>query len=149
MTKAPNFALNDSKGNLVQLSSFLGKKTVVLFFYPKDNTSGCTAEACSFRDNYVGFKAYQAEILGISSDSEASHQDFGAKHNLPFPLLADTNGAVAKQYGLKAKLFGLIKDRATFVIDRDGIIRLAFSSQLMPHRHIDEALRAVQQLPAE
>lgn len=147
-TKAPLFALKDPKGNLIELKSFLGKKTIVLFFYPKDNTPGCTTEACSFRDNYVGFKAYQAEVLGISSDSEKSHEDFSQKHQLPFPLLSDPEGQVAKSYGLQSRFFGLLKDRISFVIDKEGVIRHAFSSQFQAHRHIDETLRAVQELSA-
>lgn len=144
-TKAPLFSLKDQDGNLVELKSFLGKKTIVLFFYPQDETPGCTAEACSFRDNYIGFQAHNAQVIGISSDSEASHQQFRAKHTLPYPLLSDPNGEVALSYGVK-KRFGFLKDRVSFVIDPEGVIRHAYSSQLQVHKHIDECLRAVQQI---
>lgn len=144
-TKAPLFSLKDQDGNWVELKSFLGKKTIVLFFYPKDETPGCTAQACSFRDNYIGFQAHNAQVLGISSDSEASHQKFKAHHTLPYPLLSDLNGEVALSYGVK-KRFGFLKDRVSFVIDPQGIIRHAYSSQIQVHKHIDECLRAVQQV---
>lgn len=141
--KAPLFSLKDQDGNLVELKSFLGKKTIVLFFYPQDETPGCTAEACSFRDNYIGFTAHNAQVIGISSDSEASHQKFRARHTLPYPLLSDPKGEVALSYGVK-KRFGFLKDRVSFVIDPQGIIRHAYSSQMQVHKHIDECLRAVQ-----
>ena len=144
-SKAPLFRLKDAEGNLVELKSFLGKKTVVLFFYPKDETPGCTAEACSFRDNYIGFQAHNAQVIGISGDSERSHQAFKAKHDLPYPLLSDPTGEVAASYGVK-KRFGFLKDRVSFVIDQSGFIRHAYSSQLQVHKHIDECLRAVQQI---
>lgn len=145
---APVFSLKDQDGHLVKLDSFLGKQIVVLFFYPQDNTPGCTAQACSFRDNYIGFNACGAQILGISSDSERSHQEFQKKHGLPFPILSDPNSQVALSYGVK-KRFGFLKDRVSFVIDQQGIIRHVFSSQLQIHRHIDECLRAVQQINSE
>jgi len=144
-TQAPLFSLNDQDGNLVELKSFLGKKTIVLFFYPQDETPGCTAEACSFRDNYIGFQAHNAQVVGISSDSEASHQKFQAKHALPYPLLSDPNGEVAKSYGVK-KRFGFLKDRVSFVIDPQGVIRHAYAGQLQVHKHIDECLRAAQKI---
>lgn len=142
-TKAPLFSLKDQEGNLVELSSFLGKKTIVLFFYPQDETPGCTAEACSFRDNYIGFTAHQAQVFGISSDSVESHQAFRKKHQLPYPLLSDPTGEVALSYGVKRR-FGFLKDRVSFVIDPQGIIRHVVSSQFQIHRHIDECLRVVQ-----
>ncbi|MBL4819295.1 MAG: peroxiredoxin [Deltaproteobacteria bacterium] len=145
-TKAPLFTLKDQSGELFDFKSLIGQKTIVLFFYPKDNTPGCTAEACSFRDNYAGFKAYDAEVIGISSDSSDSHQAFQNKHQLPYRLLADENSTVAKLYGLKPSMLGLLKPRVSFVIDQDGLIQHAFSAQLGVHKHIDETLRAVQRL---
>ncbi len=144
-TQAPLFSLKDQDGRLVDLKSFLGQKNVVLFFYPQDETPGCTAQACSFRDNYLGFTTHNAQVIGISSDSEQSHSAFKTKHQLPYPLLCDTTGEVAKNYGLKRR-FGFLKDRVSFVIDSQGVIRHAFSSQLQVHKHIDECLRAVQQI---
>lgn len=144
-TTAPLFNLKNQDGNPVELKSFLGKKTIVLFFYPQDETPGCTAEACSFRDNHIGFQAHNAQVIGISSDSEQSHRNFQSKHALPYPLLSDPHGEVAQSYGVK-KRFGFLKDRISFVIDQKGVIRHAYSSQMQVHKHIDECLRAVQQI---
>ena len=120
-------------------------KIVVLYFYPKDDTPGCTAEACSFRDHYEVLKAAGAEVVGVSSDDVHAHEAFGAKYQLPFVLLSDPGGQVRASYGVKRSL-GLIDGRVTFVIDRRGIVRHAFSSQLRPKKHVDEALRILQGL---
>ena len=143
--KAPLFSLPDQDGKLINLASFLGKKAVVLFFYPQDNTPGCTAQACSFRDNDVGFQALNAQVLGISSDSQESHQNFKHQHRLSYPILSDLGGQVALSYGVK-KRFGLFKDRVSFVIDPTGLVRHVFASQFQVTRHIDECLRALQQI---
>lgn len=139
---APDFELADQEGKLLRLSHFRGKSAVVIFFYPKDDTSGCTIEACRFRDDYARFKAVGAEVLGISGDSADSHRKFAAKFNLPFTLLNDAGGRVRKLYGVK-KTFGILPGRATFTIGRDGIVRHVFSSQSQPARHVEEALRAL------
>ena len=136
---APDFALPNAAGEIVRLSDFRGKRDVVLYFYPKDNTSGCTAEACSFRDNYDAISGLDAEVLGISSDSQASHEGFAAQYHLPFPLLSDEGGVVRKRYGVPATL-GLLPGRVTYVIDKQGVIRHIFNSQLNIERHIAEAL---------
>ncbi len=143
--KAPAFELPDSTGGSIKLSDFAGKKTVVLFFYPKDDTPGCTAEACDFRDNHGRFLAAGAEVLGISADSVQSHQAFAGKHSLPMTLLSDVKGTVASAYGVKA-LLGLIPGRVTFVIDRTGVIRYVYSSQILVTRHVQNALEVVRQL---
>ena len=122
----------------------LGKPAIV-YFYPKDDTPGCTAEACSFRDHYEVLKAAGAEVVGVSSDDVHAHEAFGAKYQLPFVLLSDPGGQVRASYGVKRSL-GLIDGRITFVIDRRGIVRHAFSSQLRPKKHVDEALRILQSL---
>jgi peroxiredoxin Q/BCP len=142
---APEFSLPDAAGKQVRLSDFRGKKAVVLYFYPKDDTPGCTKEACSFRDNYEAFKDAGAEVIGVSSDSEASHQKFADKFKLPFTLVADGGGAVRKRYGVPATL-GLLPGRVTFVIDRDGIVRHVFNSQLQATKHVDEALSVLKRL---
>jgi peroxiredoxin Q/BCP len=142
---APDFDLTDAQGKHVRLSEFRGKRAVVLYFYPKDDTPGCTKEACSFRDSYEAFKAAGAEVIGVSSDSEASHGKFATKYQLPFTLLADTGGAVRKQYGVPATL-GLLPGRVTFVIDREGIVRHVFNSQLQATRHVEEALKILKRL---
>lgn len=139
---APDFELPDQHGNLVRLSQFRGKRAAVVYFYPKDDTSGCTIEACGFRDDFERFQATGAEIIGISDDSAESHERFASKHKLPFTLLSDKGGRVRKLYAVK-KTFGVIPGRVTFVIDRGGIVRHVFSSQSKPARHIEEALIAL------
>jgi peroxiredoxin Q/BCP len=136
---APDFRLPAANGELVRLSAFRGRAAVVLFFYPKDNSSACTAEACSFCDRYALFRAIGAELLGVSGDSSRSHHGFAERFRLPFLLLSDTNGAVQARYGV-AKTFGLIPGRTTYMIDRDGIIRHIFSSQFLPTKHVSKAL---------
>jgi peroxiredoxin Q/BCP len=139
--QAPDFALSDAHGRTVRLSELRGKP-VVLYFYPKDDTPGCTKEACGFRDQYEEFQRLGAEVLGVSSDSSASHQRFAAKHRLPFTLLADQGGAVRRLYGVPATL-GLLPGRVTFVIDRQGVVRHVLNSQLEAKRHVAEALASL------
>ena len=124
--KAPQFTLPDSEGNNVSLSDFAGRK-VVLYFYPKDNTPGCTRQACAFADNYSEFKRRNIAVIGISRDSAASHKKFAQKYNLPFILLADTGLEVIKAYGVwqEKKLYGKVSMgivRTTFIIDENGTI---------------------------
>jgi thioredoxin-dependent peroxiredoxin len=141
--EAPDFALPDARGETVRLSDFRGRKPVVLYFYPKDDTPGCTKEACAFRDAYEDFGAAGAEVIGVSADDAAAHQRFAEKHRLPFRLLSDRDGAVRKRYGVPATL-GLLPGRVTFVIDREGRVRHVFNSQLQAERHVREALAALQ-----
>jgi len=140
--RAPDFALPDRAGRTVRLSDYRGKQAVVLYFYPKDDTPGCTKEACAFRDQYEVFRDAGAEVIGVSSDSAESHSRFADKYKLPFVLVADGGGTVRKQYGVPATL-GLLPGRVTFVIDRDGIVRHVFNSQLQATRHVEEALQAL------
>src|SRR6266705_593846 len=142
--RAPDFTLPSLTAQPVSLESFLGKKIIVLYFYPKDNTPGCTAEACSFRDSYEAFQEAGAEVVGVSSDSEASHQQFANKYKLPFILLSDKNGELRKKYGVATTL-GFMPGRVTYVIDKEGIVRHIFSSQFAPEQHIVEAIRALQE----
>lgn len=127
------------------LGDFLGKKNLVVYFYPKDFTRGCTAEACSFRDSYEAFTDLGAEVIGISSDSQDSHRDFAQQHHLHFILLSDRNGSVRKAYEIK-KSFGLFAGRVSFVIDKKGIIRHIFSSQTRATAHVREALNMLKSL---
>jgi thioredoxin-dependent peroxiredoxin len=114
----------------------------------KDNTAGCTAEACSFRDSYEVFQEAGAEVIGISSDPEKSHQQFAKQHHLPFILLSDLGGVVRKFYGVPAT-FGLLPGRVTYIIDKQGIVRHIFSSQFAPQKHVDEALKVLKELGEE
>ena len=143
--KAPDFTLNSQSGDKVSLRDFIGKKIIVLYFYPKDGTPGCTAEACSFRDNYDVFKKAGAEVIGISSDAVESHSAFVLKYNLPFILLSDNDQTVRKLYGVPSTL-GLLPGRVTYIIDKKGIVRHVFSSQFNATKHISEALRVIQSL---
>jgi thioredoxin-dependent peroxiredoxin len=123
-TKAPTFTTQDTSGKTVSLENYAGK-TVVLYFYPKDDTPGCTKEACSFRDNYSAYQNKNVTVFGVSMDDVASHQKFTDKFNLPFPLLADTNGAIAKAYGVDG---GGYAKRVTFVIDGTGAISKVYDT---------------------
>jgi thioredoxin-dependent peroxiredoxin len=140
--RAPEFELRDQKGTAVRLGELLEKGPVVIFFYPKDDTAGCTKEACRFRDEFERFRQTGAQIVGVSSDSVESHLRFAAKYTLPYTLLSDPGGRVRKLYGATS-FFGLIPGRATFVIDRKGIVRHVFSSQSRFEEHVDEALRGL------
>jgi len=144
---APDFSLPSADGKTVALSDFRGRSEVVLFFYPKDNTPGCTREACSFRDSHAAFRDAGAEVIGISGDSGASHQQFADRLRLPFVLLSDRDGSVRARYGV-AKTLGILPGRVTFVIDKQGMVRHIFSSQFRPAQHVQEALGVLRKLRA-
>jgi peroxiredoxin Q/BCP len=143
--KAPLFTLATPNGAAFSLADVIGRRTVVLFFYPKDDTPGCTVEACTFRDNYEAFVQAGAEVVGVSSDSGESHEKFASKHRLPMTLLTDTEGKVRALYGVKSTL-GFMPGRATFVIDRAGTIAHVFVSQLRVKSHVAQALGVVKGL---
>jgi thioredoxin-dependent peroxiredoxin len=143
--KAPDFTLPSQAGEPVRLYDRIGERVVVLYFYPKDNTSGCTAEACAFRDSHEVFTEAGAEVIGVSSDSVDKHAGFAGKHSLPFTLLSDPGGKVRKAYGVPAAL-GLIPGRVTYVIDRDGTVRHVFNSMTNINGHIKDALETVRKL---
>ena len=140
--KAPDFTLPSQMGDNVTLSEYLGKKNVVLYFYPKDETPGCTKEACSFRDSYEELTNLGAEVLGVSGQSVESHKSFATHHNLPFILLSDENNKVRKLYGVPSSL-GLLPGRVTYIIDKQGIVRHIFNSQTQAERHVEEARKAL------
>ncbi|MDG2381264.1 MAG: peroxiredoxin [Pirellulaceae bacterium] len=141
--KAPEFSAVTTDGNRVSLNDFLGDKALVLFFYPRDNSPICTKEACSFRDSYEQFVQAGAEVIGVSSDSTDSHQEFSKQYQLSFPLISDSDGTLRKQFGVPATL-GLLPGRVTYVIDKDGIVRLIFSAQFASEEHVRKALQAVE-----
>ena len=138
---APDFELPDSTGAPLRLSALRGQP-VVVYFYPKDDTTVCTKQACAFRDRFAEFESSGARVLGISDDSTASHAKFAAKYALPFTLLSDKGGAVRKLYGVTKK-FGLIPGRATYVIDPAGKIRHVYSALSESSQHVEEALRVL------
>jgi thioredoxin-dependent peroxiredoxin len=146
--KAPDFSATDQNGNKIKLSSFKGKKNVVLYFYPKDMTPGCTTEACDFRDQFKKFKT--TEILGVSIDSPERHQKFIGKYDLPFTLISDVDQKVVNKYGVwqEKKLYGrtfMGIVRSTFIIDQSGVVRKIFP-KVKVKGHIDEVLEALKEL---
>lgn len=145
---ARDLTLPDQNGNTVTLSALWHTGPVVLYFYPKDETAGCTAEACSFRDSFEVFRDAGAHVVGVSRDSVESHKNFAAHHRLPFTLLADVAGAGHTAWNIQKRL-GILTDRVTFVIDQKGVIRHTFSSHLRMGAHIAESLAVVQKLRAE
>ena len=145
--KAPEFTLPSQDGTQVSLSDFLGKKNVIVYFYPKDDTPGCTKEACAFRDQYQVFTDAGAEVIGISGDSQQSHKQFATKYNLPFTLLCDTNNKVRQLYDVPATLW-ILPGRVTYIIDKEGIIRHIFDSMLDFEAHVKEALKTLKAIPA-
>jgi peroxiredoxin Q/BCP len=142
---APDFTLQDQEGRFVSLSEFEHKKHVVLFFYPKDFSPGCTKQVCSFRDSYEDFTDHGAIVMGVSSDSIQSHKEFLYQHQLPFTLLSDPKGKVRSLYGA-TKGFGLLPGRYTFLIDTNRLVRRIFTSEINMQKHIDEALRVLKEI---
>jgi len=146
-TPAPEFELADQTGQLHSLEDYHGK-WVVLYFYPKDETPGCTTEACEFRDNIFAFRDLNAQILGISLDDVDSHKKFAKHHSLPFPLLADTEGATSTAYGVKTKMFGMtVAKRQSFIIGPDGNI-VKHYDKVNPDGHSVEILADLKKLAA-
>jgi thioredoxin-dependent peroxiredoxin len=145
--RAPDFTLPRADGTPFRLSDAVRRGVVVLYFYPRDETMGCVAEACAFRDEYAVFTEAGAEVVGVSADSSESHRQFAAHHRLPFVLLTDADGAVRKLYGV-GKALGILDGRMTYVIDTKGVVRQVFSSRLQPTRHVAEALAIVRGLAA-
>ncbi|PWT70318.1 MAG: peroxiredoxin [Chloroflexi bacterium] len=142
---APDFTLPDQQGRPVHLAERLGKGPIVVYFYPKDNTTGCTAEACAFRDSYTVFTEAGAEVMGISSDSVESHRRFAEERHLPFLLLSDEHASVRRLYKVPTTL-GFLPGRVTYVLDQAGVIRHIFSSQLNATQHVKEALATISAL---
>jgi peroxiredoxin Q/BCP len=146
--RAPEFSSQTHDGKKVRLIDFLGKRALVLFFYPKNGTPICTQEACAFRDSYDRFIEAGAEVIGVSSDTEVSHRSFAKEHRLSFQLISDTDGALRKTFAVP-KTMGLFAGRVTFVIDQQGIIRHIFAAQFASDEHVRQALIAVGSKPKE
>jgi thioredoxin-dependent peroxiredoxin len=146
--KAPDFTLPSQIGDNVTLSEFFGKKNVVLYFYPKDETVGCTKEACTFRDNYEEITKLGAEVLGVSGQSVESHKSFASHYGLPFILLSDESNKVRELYGVPSTM-GIIPGRVTYIIDKKGVVRHIFNSQTQAHRHVEEAKKTLMELDKE
>jgi len=142
---APDFSLNDQNGQTKQLSTLLTNGPVVLFFYPAAMTTGCTKEACSFRDNAAAFADFHAQRVGISMDDVAKQAEFSAKHGFDYPLLADTDGEVAQAFGVKRRISLLRTKRSTFVIGTDRTVLSVISSELSMTTHADKALEVLRQ----
>jgi peroxiredoxin Q/BCP len=142
---APDFSLPNQWGQVVRLKDIIGKNNIVLYFYPRDNTPGCSREAAAFRENHKIFRDLEAIVLGISTGSIESHCAFSTSHDIPFYLLSDADGRVSKQYGVKPTLW-LTPGRVTYVIDKEGFVRYIVSSQLHPRKHVDGSLWAVNAL---
>ncbi len=141
--KIPEFSLPDQDGNMFNIDSVVGKKNLVIYFYPKDETPGCTKEACTFRDQYEVFKQADAKIIGISGQSVQSHKDFADKYHLPFTLLADEGNVVRKKFGVRVSP---IPGRVTFVVDKTGHVVYVFDSLSEPEKHVHEAMRILKTL---
>ncbi len=144
--RAPDFSLPSQSGEVISLRDFAGRLSVVLYFYPKDFTIGCTAETKSFSENYEEFRRVGAEIIGISSDTVESHESFASECKAPFLLLSDEGAKVRGQYGVEPTL-GLIPGRVTFIIDKEGVVRYIFSSQFNPKKHVKRAMDILRSLP--
>lgn len=142
--KIPSFTSIDSKGDSFEIKNYIGKP-LVIYFYPKDDTPGCTIQACTFRDKYEDFKALGAEVIGISSDSLQSHQKFASRYKLPFILLSDFDKKIRSQFGVPNDFLGLIPGRATYVADKNGIIQLIFDST-SSKIHIEKALEILKRM---
>lgn len=143
--KVPVFTLKDQNGKVFNLADHIGKKYLVIYFYPKDETKGCTAEACKFRDSYSQFEKDNAEVIGISSDSPVSHKKFAEHHHLPFTLLSDPGGKTRKLFGVPKSMMGLIPGRVTYVVDKQGIVQLIFNSQIKFDQHAEKALNIIRE----
>ncbi|MFW3145562.1 MAG: peroxiredoxin [Thermoplasmatota archaeon] len=143
--RAPDFQLKDQSGKDFVLSAHLGKGPLVVYFYPSDNTPGCTAEACAFRDQYEDFREAGAEVVGISSNSPKSHMLFIGRHSLPFTLLSDAENKVRKLFGVP-KTMGLLPGRVTYVLDKGGAVRYIFNSQINATMHVTRSLDIIRSM---
>jgi peroxiredoxin Q/BCP len=145
---APDFTLPSQLGDNVTLSEYFGKKNIVLYFYPKDESPGCTREACTFRDSYEELTSLGAEVIGVSSQSVESHKSFATHYGLPFILLSDAENKVRQLYGVPSTM-GIVPGRITYIIDKKGVVRHIFSSQSQAEKHVEEAVKTLKELEKE
>ncbi|KAI8541085.1 hypothetical protein RHMOL_Rhmol08G0035600 [Rhododendron molle] len=141
----PIFTLKDQEVRDVTLSKFKGKP-VVVYFYPADESPGCTKQACAFRDSYEKFKKAGAEVVGISVDDPSSHKEFAKKYSLPYALLSDEGNKIRNEWGVPGDLFGTLPGRQTYVLDKNGVVQLIYNNQFEPEKHIDETLKLLQSI---
>jgi thioredoxin-dependent peroxiredoxin len=144
-SNAPDFTAQTQEGKPFHLADYLGKKIIVLYFYPKDETPVCTKEACSFRDAFQDFQSAGAEVIGVSADTVQSHQKFAEHHKLPFTLISDPDNKIRKSYAVPSTM-GVLPGRVTYVIDKKGVIRLMFNSAMDSEKHVTEALKVIRTL---
>jgi peroxiredoxin Q/BCP len=142
-SRIPDFKLPDQNGKIFDIHSVLGKKNLVIYFYPKDGTTGCTTEACTFRDNIIAFKKMNATVIGISGDNVTRHKKFAKKFHLNFTLLSDSGNKIRKLFGVPASMMGTIPGRVTYVVDKKGVVIHVYNSLTNPEKHITEALSAL------
>ncbi|TSE03127.1 MULTISPECIES: peroxiredoxin [Aquimarina] len=145
--KVPEFSAVRDNGEDFQSSDIIGKEAVVIYFYPKNFTPGCTKEACDFRDSYADFKSLGAEVIGVSSDGIKSHTRFKKKYNLPYTFLSDSKGKLKRLFGVKSELLGLLPGRETYVIDKEGIVQLKFNS-MNASKHLGKAIAKIKEIMA-
>ncbi len=144
--RIPSFSLKDQNGNLFNIDSVIGKKNLVIYFYPKDDSPGCTKEACYFRDQFEVFKDVDAEIIGISGQSVESHKKFAEKYRLTYTLLSDEGNKIRKLFGVPTNFFGLLPGRVTYIVDKTGKVIYIFDSQINATQHVDESLNILKEM---
>ena len=142
----PNFSLQNQDGQTINIKDYFGNKNVVIYFYPKDNTAGCTKEACSFRDAMQDLNNLDCEVVGISADNVASHKAFANQFRLTFNLLSDVGNSVRKSFKVPANLFGLIPGRVTYIVNKEGKVIHIINSQMNPDKHIKETIEIISSL---
>jgi peroxiredoxin Q/BCP len=145
-SKLPSFALPDQHGNMLDINTLIGTKNLVIYFYPKDDSPGCTREACYFQDQFEVFNSEDALIIGISGQSVESHRKFTEKYHLSFTLLSDKDNKVRKMFGVPTDFFGVLPGRVTYIADKTGTVVYVFDSQSQATKHVDEALRILKSL---
>ncbi|MCL3781337.1 peroxiredoxin [Prolixibacteraceae bacterium JC049] len=143
----PSFQLYDQKGQLIDISDYIGKQKLIIFFYPKNDTPGCTKEACLFRDHYEEFVDAGAMVIGIGKHSIEEQAQFAQKHRLNYTLLSDADNKIRKLFGVPKSLFGLLPGRVTYVVDRTGKVAYIFNSQTQIEKHIKQSLHIISEQP--